>query len=143
MFTVSHLHPMLVHFPIALVSVGFLLEIFYLFRKKEVCLTRAGYYLLIIGTLAAVVTWLSGTLFTAEMEGAAGQIRETHEKFATITLILLLIAVSLRIYLSVKKKEDNKTMKNIAFLLYALATVSVFITGFFGGTLVYNYMMPL
>lgn len=143
MFTVSHLHPMLVHFPIALVSIGFLLEIFYLLRKKEVCLTKAGFYLLILGTLAAVVTWLSGMLFTSEMEGAAGQIRETHELFANITLALLLIAASLRVYLSVKKKEDNKAMKNIALLLYALATVSVFATGFFGGTLVYNYMMPL
>ena len=143
MFTISHLHPMLVHFPIALVSVGFLLEIFYLFCKKEVCLTRAGYYLLIIGTLAAVVTWLSGMFFTSEMEGSAGQIRETHELFATVTLALLLIAASIRIYLSLKKKEDNKMLKNMAFVFYALATVSVFITGFFGGTLVYNYMMPL
>ncbi|MEA4905373.1 MAG: DUF2231 domain-containing protein [Petrimonas sp.] len=143
MFTVSHLHPMLVHFPIALVSVGFLLEISYFFCKKEVCLTRAGYYLLIIGTLAAAATWLSGMLFTSEMEGSAGQIRETHELFATVTLVLLLIAASIRIYLSLKKKEDNKTLKNMAFVLYALATVSVFITGFFGGTLVYNYMMPI
>lgn len=143
MFTASHLHPMLVHFPIALVSIGFLLEIFYFFRKKEVCLTKAGYYLLIIGTLASVATWLSGMIFTSGMEGAAGQIRETHAIFATITIVLLLISASIRIYLSVKKKEDNKTMKNVAFLFYTLAAMSVSITGFLGGTLVYNYMMPL
>jgi len=142
MFTLSHVHPMLVHFPIALISTGFLLELIYLFRKKEVCLTKAGYYLLILGALATVVTWLSGSFLTAEMEGGAGQVRETHELLATITVVLLIIAAAIRIYVVVKKKDDKK-LKNIAFVVYALATISVMITGFFGGTLVYNYMMPL
>lgn len=142
MFTLSHVHPMLVHFPIALISTGFLLELIYLFRKKEVCLTKAGYYLLILGTLATVITWLSGSFLTAEMEGSAGQVRETHELLATITVVLLIIAAAIRIYVVVKKKDDKK-LKNIAFVVYALATISVMITGFFGGTLVYNYMMPL
>lgn len=143
MFALSHLHPMLVHFPIALVAVGFLLELIYLLNKKEICLTKAGYYLLVLGTLAAVITWLSGLLFTSEMEGAAGQVRETHELMATVTVILLVIAAAIRIYITLKKKNNNKTLKNIAFVLYGLATLSVFATGFFGGTLVYNYMMPL
>jgi len=143
MFTLSHVHPMLVHFPIALVAAGFLLELIYLFRKKEVCLTKAGYYLLILGTLAAVITWFSGIFLTAEMEGAAGQVRETHELTATVTVLLLIIAAAIRIYIAVKKKENDQKLKNIAFVVYALATISVFITGFFGGTLVYNYMMPL
>ncbi len=143
MFTLSHVHPMLVHFPIALVAAGFLLELIYLFRKKEVCLTKAGYYLLILGALAAVITWLSGILFTAEMEGSAGQVRETHEVMAFITVVLLIITAAIRIFVVVKKKDDDKTLKNIAFIIYALATISVFITGYFGGTLVYEYMMPL
>jgi len=143
MFSLSHVHPMLVHFPIALVAAGFLLELIYLFRKKEVCLTKAGYYLLILGALSAVITWLSGILFTAEMEGAAGQVRETHEVMAFITVVLLIITAAIRIYVVVKKKDADKRLRNIAFILYALATISVFITGYFGGTLVYEYMMPL
>jgi len=143
MFTLSHVHPMLVHFPIALFATGFLLELTYLFRKKEVCLTKAGYYLLILGTIAAVFTWLSGMFLTAEMEGAAGQVRETHEVTATITVMLAIITAAIRIYIAVKKKDNDKKLKNIAFMVYALATISVMITGFFGGTLVYNYMMPL
>lgn len=31
----------------------------------------------------------------------------------------------------------------VAFLLYGLATLGVMGVGFYGGTLVYNYMMPL
>lgn len=143
MFALSHMHPMLVHFPIALIATGFLLELIYLFRKKEVCLTKAGYYLLILGALATVITWLSGIFFTAEMEGTAGQVLETHELMATVTVLLMIIAAAIRIYVAVKKKDSDKKLKNIAFIVYALATISVMITGFFGGTLVYNYMIPL
>lgn len=142
MFTTSHLHPMLVHFPIALIAIGFLSEIIYLFVKKEVCLTKIGYYLLMVGTIAACATWLSGNLFTSEMAGAAGDVRETHELFATITVLLLIVTSTLRsVFLFLKK--ENPFIKNVVFVLYALAAAGVSITGFFGGTLVYSYMMPL
>lgn len=58
MFNTSHLHPMLVHFPIALVVFGFLADAVSLFYKKETCLSKTGFYLLVIGTLAAIATWL-------------------------------------------------------------------------------------
>jgi uncharacterized membrane protein len=142
MFDTSHLHPMLVHFPIALVAFGFMADVVYLFYKKEVCLSKTGFYLLITGTLAAVVTWLSGFIFTSSMSGSAGMIRETHELFASVTVGLLVVTSFLRIVLMVKKIE-SKSLNGIAFALYALAAVCVTITGYYGGTLVYNYMMPL
>ncbi|HEY5591398.1 MAG TPA: DUF2231 domain-containing protein [Paludibacter sp.] len=142
MFSTSHLHPMLVHFPIALVAIGFLAEFAFLLFKKEVCLTKIGFYLLVIGTLTACATWLSGDLFTSEMSGAAGEIRETHELLATITVVLLIATLVLRSALLFKKSENTK-LNTLAFVLYGLAALSVSATGFFGGTLVYNYMMPL
>jgi uncharacterized membrane protein len=142
MFDTSHLHPMLVHFPIALVIVGFFAEAVSLFFKKEACLSKAGFYLLVTGTLAATVTWLSGFIFTSDMSGAAGTIRETHELFALITVILLLITSVLRIILLIKNIESIG-IRWIAFALYGLAAICVAITGLYGGTLVYNYMMPL
>ena len=36
MFSTSHLHPMLIHFPIALVAIGFLAECISLIVKKNV-----------------------------------------------------------------------------------------------------------
>lgn len=142
MIATSHFHPMLVHFPIALVTFGFIADIASLFFRKEVCLSKTGFYLLIIGLLSAFAAWLTGELFTSVMAGAAGEVKETHELFALITLGLLAVTALLRIYLRYKKIEDSN-IKWIAFALYALATVSVSITGYFGGSLVYNYMMPL
>lgn len=142
MFTTSHLHPMMVHFPIALVMFGFLAELAFLFFKKEVALGKMGYYLLIIGTLSALAAWLTGNFFTSSMEGAAGKEKEIHELFATITLILLLVTSILRTTLLVLKNE-SPVLKNFSFLLYALAAISVSFTGYLGGSLVYNYMIGL
>ncbi len=142
MFTTSHFHPMLVHFPIALIMIGFLAEVISLFVKKEACLSFAGFWLLIIGALAALAAYLTGYFFTGEMTGAAGEIQETHELFAAITLWTMLANAIFRIYLKYSGKE-NTQLKWIAFAVYAISAVAVSITGFFGGTLVFNYMMPL
>ena len=142
MISTSHLHPMLVHFPIALVVFGFIAEIAALYFKKEVCLSRLGFYLLIIGTLSALVAWLTGNFFTSEMAGTAGEVKDTHELFALITLATLLVTSALRIVLQFKNTE-NKGLRWIALLIYGLASISVSITGFYGGTLVYEFMMPL
>lgn len=142
MISLTHLHPMLVHFPIALILWGFIADVASLLFKKEVCLSKLGFYLLIFGTLTAFVALLSGVLFTAEMTGAAGGIKETHELFAWITVATAAIALAFRIFIMAKNKE-NTNLKWVAFVLYGLATISVSITGFFGGTLVYSYMMPL
>lgn len=142
MFPTSHFHPMLVHFPIALVVIGFLAELASAYFKKEVCLTKVGFYLLLFGTLSALFAWLTGVFFTSEMSGSAGEIKETHEIFAGITLGLLVIASVLRLFLQFREKQDSR-IKWLSFVLYALAAISVSVTGFFGGNLVYNYMMPI
>jgi uncharacterized membrane protein len=142
MFTTSHLHPMLVHFPIALVLVGFLAEIAALIFRKEAGLAKMGFYLLLIGTIAAISAWLSGNLFTAEMDGPGGQVKEYHELFANITLGLLLITSAIRI-ITLRQKSKNIKLKWVAFSLYALAAISVSITGFVGGKLVYEFMLGI
>jgi len=142
MISTEHFHPMLVHFPIALVTFGFLADCASLFFRKEACLSKMGFYLLLLGTITAASALLAGVLFTTEMTGAAGGVKETHELFAWITLGTLIVTSALRIFLQTKKQE-SANLQWVAFALYALATLSVSITGFYGGTLVYNYMMPI
>jgi uncharacterized membrane protein len=141
MFEASHFHPMLVHFPIALVTFGYIAELGSIFMKKEIYLSKISLYLLVFGTLSAVAAYLTGQLFTADMSGAAEDIRQWHETFALITLGLLLITASIRSYFCYK--GDCNKLKWFTFTLYSVATIAVSITGFLGGTLVYNYMMPL
>jgi uncharacterized membrane protein len=133
---------MLVHFPIALILLGFIADVASLVFKKEACLSKAGFYLLIVGVISAIIALLSGILFTSEMGGSAGEVKETHELFAWITLILVILTSVLRTSLMIKKKEESN-LKWIVLGLYGLAAISVSVTGFYGGTLVYNYMLPL
>jgi len=142
MFSLTELHPMLVHFPIALVTVGFLAELLSFFIKKETCLPKISLYLLLLGTLAAIGALLAGGLFTSEMSGEAGIVRETHASLALLTLLFLIVTSILRITPLLTKKP-SKSIDRLAFIFYLLAVISVSATGYFGGTLVYNYMMLL
>ena len=142
MIPTSHLHPMLVHFPIALISFGFLaVFITLLFRKKHY-LPKTGYYLLLAGTAMALVALLSGLLFTSDLSGSAGVVQDQHETFAWITLFLSICTSVFWSFLKYRNQEGTN-MKWVVLVMYGLAAISVSITGFLGGTLVYNYMMPI
>jgi uncharacterized membrane protein len=142
MVSSEHLHPMIVHFPVALIMVGFLAETLALVIKKEPCLTKTGYYLLILGALSALAAYLTGQFFTGEMSGAAGEVREQHELLALLTMLSMVVNAIFRSYLLVTHKE-TVTLRWTSYLLYLGSAILVGITGFLGGTLVYTYMMPL
>jgi uncharacterized membrane protein len=143
MFNTAHLHPLLVHFPIALILTGFLFDVVFLFYKEEKCLSKTGFYLMILGTLAAAVAYTSGQLFTNEpTQGEIVNVFERHELFALLTLIIMGIGSVIRIYAAVKK-IDTKLITWAVFGLYFLGSLFVGLTGFMGGTMVYEYMMPL
>ena len=143
MFETSHLHPMLVHFPIALITFGFIADVASLFFKKEKCLSKTGFYLMVLGALSAITAWATGQLFTNEPSGGAiAEIFEKHETAALITMIIITTGALLRVYMVSTKKEDSN-MKWLVFVLYLLAFGAVTYTGFMGGTMVYNFMMSL
>ena len=143
MFDTSHLHPMIVHFPIALITIGFIADVVFLFFKSEKCLSKTGFYLMVIGALAAIAAWSTGQLFTNEpTQGEIVRVFEKHETGALITMILMIIGSTFRIWLVIKKKEETQ-LKWIVFGFYLLAFGAVTFTGFMGGSMVYNFMLSL
>jgi len=143
MFNTSDFHPMIVHFPIALIITGFLADVFSLFLRSEKCLSKAGFYLMVLGALAAIAAWTTGQLFTNEpAQGEILSVFEKHETGAIITMILMIIGAGLRIYLVRSKKEDT-SLKWVVFIIYLLAVGTVSFTGLMGGTMVYKYMLSL
>jgi uncharacterized membrane protein len=143
MIDTNHLHPMVVHFPIALITVGFLAEVLSLFFRNEKCFSRTGLYLMLLGTLSAIVAWGTGQLFTNEpTQGEIVSYFSKHETGALITMILLIIGSAFRIWLLIKRKEETR-LRWISFGFYFLAFAAVTFTGLMGGTMVYNFMMAL
>jgi uncharacterized membrane protein len=134
---------MVVHFPIALITIGFLADLFSLFFKEEKWLSKSAFYLMIIGTFAAVVAWTTGQLFTTEpQQGAIVEVFEKHEAGALITMIIMLIGSAFRIGLVINQKEESD-LKWVSLGLYFIGFCAVTFTGLMGGTMVYNYMMAL
>ena len=142
MFNTAHLHPLIVHFPVALLIVGFVADTVYLLYKKEVCLSKVGFYLMLAGTLGAVAAVLSGNFFTEDMSGTAETIRERHETLANITMYLMIVASILRIILVKKGKTESIAGLGV-YMLYMIGAILVGYTGFLGGTMVFNYMIGL
>jgi uncharacterized membrane protein len=143
MFNTAHLHPMIVHFPIALIIAGFFAEVVSLFYKSEKCLSKTGFYLMILGTLAAIAAWSTGQLFTNEpTQGAIMPMFGKHETGAMITMLLMILCSAFRIYLVITKKEET-VMKWVAFGIYFLGFAAVSFTGYMGGVMVYDFMMSL
>jgi uncharacterized membrane protein len=143
MFSTDHLHPMIVHFPIAVITVGFIAEAVSLFFTNEKCLSKTGFYLMILGSLAAIAGWASGHLFTeAPTQGEILKVFMNHKTGALVTMILIVSGTLFRIWLIVKKKEETH-LKWIAFGFYFLAFAAVTFTGYMGGTMVYNFMIGL
>ena len=141
MFNTDHLHPMIVHFPIALLTVGFIAEVVSLFFKNEKCLSKTGFYLMVLGTLSAVAAWSTGQLFTDHpTEGEISTIFEKHATGALITMILMIICSLFRIWIMIQKKEETN-LKWISLGFYFLGFVAVAYTGLMGGSIVFNFMI--
>jgi uncharacterized membrane protein len=137
MFDIQHLHPMVVHFPIAIILVGFLADLLSLFIKKEKCLSTMGLYLELLGVLAALVAFGTGRFLTGTAIEDAGHTGEIHKLFATLTLITIVLAGFFRLLIVYQKKEGT-WLKYVAMGIFFLAVAFVSVTGFFGGLIVYG-----
>lgn len=137
MISSTHLHAMLIHFPIALLLIGFLNEIIGIVFKK-IFFNKTAFYLLILGTFGTVLSYLSGDAAGDGMEGGSlGKAIELHENSAFVTLWLAIIT-SL-VYSLAWFKYSNKWIKIISIILFALVIISVSRTAYLGGQLVYKH----
>ncbi len=135
----TYLHPMVVHFPIALLIVGFAFDIVSLFVRKEFFL-KAGLYLLILGAAGAVAAFISGNL-AGEGVAEGGSLQQAigrHEEAATLTLWILGAAVVVRLASIVFRKFES-SLRWLGVILFLAGALSVSRTAHLGGQLVYNH----
>jgi len=138
MITATHLHAMLIHFPIALLMAGFLSEAMALFSKKEF-FKNAAFYLLLLGALGAIAAYFSGNYAGEGIEeGPLKGPIEAHEEAATVTLWLAIIAAMFRVVIFYLK-YSRSWIKWVSIILFAVVIGSVVRTGYLGGQLVYSH----
>ncbi len=139
MLTATHLHAMIVHFPIALLLAGFLSDLLYLTTKKPFFKT-AGLYLLVLGALGAVAAYLTGNAAGDGLDDGSslGKAIEVHEDAALLTMVLSVVAAAFRMVID-STKFKPKWGYAASVVLYAIVIASVARTGFYGGELVYKH----
>ncbi|MBK7562083.1 MAG: DUF2231 domain-containing protein [Chitinophagaceae bacterium] len=100
---------------------------------------QAGFYLLQLGTLGTIASYLAGNNAGEGMEeGALARAIEQHEQAATIALWLTIItaATYLGIYIFKYKKSWTRI---ISIVLFAGVIGAIARTGYLGGQLVYKH----
>ena len=123
-WSITEIHPLLVHFPIALFSTGLLFDISSYFLEKEE-LEAAGFYTMFMGLISSFFAIISGMIAFFEI-GSISDIFHFHHG-----LIQLSATIFLSILFGVRIKYDvdirfNGMKKNIYFLLHSLSVGILF-----------------
>lgn len=132
-------HPFVVHFPVALLTVGFLCDAAGVLCRRD-HLLRTGYLLLVLGAVSAIAAALTGNAAedaAARIPGIAPAL-EQHESISTAATWLAIGLALFRTHLTFKEKFAGNL--RYVYLAGAAATaVLVAVCGYTGGRMSYEY----
>lgn len=132
-----NLHPMVVHFPIALLTTFLILEILSLILKSESLKTGAS-WMLYAGTVGAFITVIAGFRAAATINHS-DEIHAIIESHEHLGLAVLLIAIILSLWRIVFKRK----LAGSWWIVYlALSIIMVIVMSFgadLGGLMVYTH----
>lgn len=133
------IHPMLVHFPIALLITGFAAELAGLLTGKE-WLTRAALLLLILGTAGAISAVVTGQREEDKIveTPAIEHTLEEHEEAGEFTMWLFIAIAAARI-VTAWRKSLPKAVSWVVLLVWLAGLGAITKTAWHGGHLVYKY----
>ncbi|MGG3466860.1 DUF2231 domain-containing protein [Neobacillus pocheonensis] len=130
----SHVHPIMVHFPIALIIIAMCFDLFWMVTKRKVS-PKQGLRLWVVAFISA---WIA--VGTGPEHDARGNtnVFEYHERLADISTILAFVVVAFRAFFIFNKKDFLK-LSLVAYCLLTLAcSASILAVGYFGGKMVYD-----
>ena len=136
MFT-TPLHPILVHFPIALISLGIVTQFLALWKKDF--FNKVTFLLLSTGFVMGIFSYLSGEAAEEFAENRWGEGIETylepHETYALATLIIIGVVLALKVLAHYKKIPF---VLPIVLILCIAGGTTLTLTGHYGGKMVYE-----
>ncbi|MDX2249878.1 MAG: DUF1549 domain-containing protein [Bacteroidia bacterium] len=127
----GRLHPMVVHFPIALLIVALLMEMMTL-RGKNENFRGAITLLLRLGAVSAIVSVALG-LILHEQESYGGELIEYHEWSGIATMLFSLLAVWLNY-----RSNKRSTGVNLYRIVLGLSVICLTIAGHLGASLTHG-----
>lgn len=131
------LHPILVHFPIALLCVSVLFDLIGATLSRD-SFHEGALWLLGLGLMGGIAAAIVGGMAeeAAEKAGIAESLIETHETWAQITLGIMALLLLSRLLL--RNRFSTRTLA--AYLVVAtMGLIALVATGHTGGDLVYKH----
>ncbi len=128
------LHPKLVHFPIALLTTAFLFEVLSRLFKKDL-LSQAAILIYCFAAVFTPVVVYSGLLEQARLH-LHHPVLTHHKTFALLTMWISLVSLPV---LGLFNKIFPKAFRNFFLILLSILVVTVTITAYYGGEMVYEY----
>ncbi len=131
-------HPILVHFPIALLVLSFIFEFFELFYKDK--FKNASIFLSALALFFSLLSVQTGNIDsqTLNLNEEAKIVLNNHQSNANFFLFTLSVIFLFKLYNILKKKEVKPKSFFILLFFYAVALFFVFRTVYFGVKLVYD-----
>ncbi len=134
-FIPEHIHPIIVHFPIALFVTALGLQVASLILKKE-SLHSAAILIYVLATCVAPFVVWTGLEEAEHLNLVSHPVLNLHRRFALITLWGSLATLPVLWFL---KRRNVRNFQMIFLLVVIVIAFSVSITAYHGGRMVYEY----
>jgi len=133
----SNIHPIIVHFPIALIIVVFILDLMGVLSRKKSLISAAN-IITIFAAVGAVFAVVSGLIAEKSVwhPEQAHELLELHE---TIGFVVVGLTLILLIFRPAIKKKKSGSPGWVAVFLSLAAAVLVGYAGYLGGEIVYKH----
>ncbi len=136
-----NIHPMVVHFPIAILILAMGLNAFAFFVSEKWWDEKKTTFIYVLGSIAAIVTYFTGrsAADTVFLPTEAQSLLTDHADWALWTVLFFSVYAIIRIALHWFKKLEKKSVQAVAFVLALPGLFFLFETGEYGATMVYGY----
>lgn len=140
MMDTATLHPMLVHFPIALIIAAFAFDLAALVTRRP-SFSSAALYTSALATLGAVAAYMSGEPAEEAAERIPGieAVLERHEDLGKLLMFAAIALLAIRLVIVWRRWHEQVAARAVTAALSLGLVFLVGVTGFYGGKLVYEH----
>ena len=129
------LHPLVVHFPIAFLTIGALIQIISTWKKGFI--EKTAWWTISLGFVTAIIAYVSGEGAEEYAEGKGTIIHSTlvvHQTLGLISLFIFGLIIGLKVFQLIK---PTKFIPYLNLVLAIAGLVTIILTGYYGGKMVY------
>jgi len=138
-----NLHPMLVHFPIAISVIAFIFEVLDFLTKGKFKNTTLLFISIVV--LSSIFAVQSGNIESQRLRlsDEGFKVLTEHQESATYSLFVFGIVFMLKLYVFLRSQKTSSFLVFVLFFLYLVGLFFIFKTAYSGAELVFKFGVVL